>query len=148
MNLKTNLAVALISLASCLTGAAKAMSIHDFGKMNNDDEATYVALLVEGSAEMLRAHGQPEQARKVIAFFKESGKDGGVQQFASNLKMVDALNKRNSINPNNRAPVYQVEDAMELTLKDDGIIVPASYLLTINKDFRPSGPSRPRTIGQ
>ena len=116
------------------------MSIHDFGKMNRDDEATYVALLVEGSAEMLKAHGQPEQARKAISFFKDSSKDGGVQQPASHLQMVNALNKRNAINPNNRAPVYQVEDAMELTLKDDGIIVPASYLLTINKDFRPSGP--------
>ena len=148
MNLKGKLVAVSFFVAMGFSTAARAMSIHDFGKMNNDDEATYVALLVEGSAEMLRAHGQPEQARKVIAFFKESGKDGGVQQFASNLKMVDALNKRNSINPNNRAPVYQVEDAMELTLKDDGIIVPASYLLTINKDFRPSGPSRPRTIGQ
>ena len=122
--------------------AARAMSIHDFGRMNNDDEATYVTLLVEESAEMLKAHGQPEQASKAIAFFKVTGKFGGTQQFASNLRTVDALNKRNAINPNNRAPVYQVEDAMELTLKDEGIIVPASYLLTASKDFRPSGPPR------
>ena len=145
MNLKANLAVSLILLVSCLTGSAKAISIHDFGKMNIDDEATYVALLVEGSAQMLKANGQPDQARKAIAFFKDSSKDGGVQQLAAHLMVVDALNKRNAINPNNRAPVYQLEDAMEQTLKDEGIIVPVSYLLTINKDFKPSGPPRPRT---
>jgi len=146
MNLKVSWAVALISLASCFTGAVKAMSIHDFGKMNPDDEATYVALLVVGSAKMLKAHGQPDQARKTISFFKESGKDGGLQQFASHLKTIDALNKQNAINPNNRAPVYQIEDAMEQTLKDHGIIVPVGYLLTINKNFMPSGPPRPVTI--
>jgi hypothetical protein len=117
------------------------MTIHDFGRMNRDDEATYIALLVEGSAKMLRAQGQPDQARKTIAFFKDSSKDGGVQQFASHLQTVDALNKRNAINPNNRAPVYQIEDAMELTLKDKGIIVPVSYLLTINQNFKQSMPS-------
>ena len=116
--------------------------------MNNDDEATYVSLLVEASAKMLKANGQPDQARRAISLFKDSGKNGGVPQLASNLKMVNALNKRNAINPNNRAPAYQVEDAMELTLKDAGIIVPTSYLFKISKDFRPSGPPRQHTIGQ
>ena len=148
MNLKTKLAVALISFAPCLTGGASAMSVEDFARMNADDEATYVAILVEASAKMLKANGQPDQARKAISLFKDSSKNGGVPQLASNLKMINALNKRNAINPNNRVPVYQVEDAMELTFKDEGIIVPTSYLLTISKDFRPSGPLRPRTIGQ
>jgi len=147
MNLRANLAVVLISVAFCFTSTAKAISIHDFGKMNLDDESTYIALLVSGAAEMLKAHGQPDQASKAIAFFKDTSKDGGVQQLASHIKMVDALNKRNAINPNNRAPVYQIEDAMEQTLKDEGIIVPVSYLLTINQNFKPSGPPRPRTTG-
>jgi len=97
---------------------------------------------------MFKTHGQPDEAHKIISFFKDSSKDGGVQQFASHLKTAEALNNRNAINPNNRAPVYQVEDAMELTLKDNGILVPASTLLTIGKDFRPAGPPRSRTAGQ
>ena len=147
MNPKASLAVALVSVASCLTSAAQAMSLHDFGKMNIDDEATYVALLVDGTAKMLKAKGQPDQARKAIALFNDSSKNGGVPQLAYNLKTINALNNRNAINPNNRAPVYQVEDALELTFKDAGIIVPASYLLTINKNFRPSGPPRSLSTG-
>jgi hypothetical protein len=58
------------------------------------------------------------------------------------------MNKRNAINPNNRAPVYQVEDAMASTLKSAGVIVPANYLLTAGKDFKPDGPPRQHTMGQ
>lgn len=142
MNLKIKLAVALISIAPCFTVCAKAMTFDEFARMNNDDEAGYVAFLVEASAKMLKANGQPDQADKAIALFHDPGKDGGVSKLASNLKMLHGLNNRNATNPNNRAPVYQVEDAMALTLKDDGIIVPASYLLTAGNDFRPSGPPR------
>jgi hypothetical protein len=142
MKLKARLMVALISLALVPATGAKAMSIEDFGRMNNDDEATYVALLIEASAHMLRAHGQPDQASKTIAYFKVPGRQGGVQQFAAHLQAINSLNNRNAINPNNRAPVYQVEDAMESTLKDEGIFVPAKYLLESIKDFRPTGPPR------
>jgi hypothetical protein len=148
MNLKVKLAIALISFAPCLTVCAKAMSLDDFAKLNNDDEAGFVAFLVEASSQMLKANGQPDQASKAISLFNDSSKNGGVQQLASNLKMLNGLNKRNAINPNNRAPVYQVEDAMALTLKDDGIIVPTSYLLTASKDFRPSGPPRQHIFSQ
>jgi len=122
MNLKVCSGVVFILLAACVTGA-RAMPILDFGRLNLDDQATYVTLMVEGSAELLRAHGEPEQAGKAIAFFKDSSKEGGVHQFASHLKEVNGLNLIHATNPNNRAPVYQVEDAMEMTLKDAGIIV-------------------------
>jgi hypothetical protein len=142
MNLKPSLALVLILLAPCLATGARAMPILDFARLNNDDEATYVTLLVEGSAAMFKAHGQPDQARKIILFFKVPGKDGGVYRFADQLKKVDALNNKNAINPNNRAPVYQVEDAMAATLKNEGFIVPVSYLLTLGNDFQPAGPPR------
>jgi len=148
MNLKANLAIVLISFAPFQTFCAKAMSFDDFARMNNDDEAGYVAFLVEASAQMLKAKGQPDQAGKAISLFNDSSKNGGVQQLASNLKMFYGLNKRNAINPNNRIPAYQFEDAMALTLKDQGIIVPASYLLTAGKDFSPSGPPRQHIFSQ
>jgi hypothetical protein len=129
-------------------GIAPAMSIHDFAKMTVDDQATYVTALVEGSAKMLRTQGQPAQADKAIAFFKDSSKNGGVTQLASQLKQLNGLNKRNAINPNNKAHSYVVEDAMEAALKDEGIIVPLSYLLTINKDFTPTGYRLSPTLGQ
>jgi hypothetical protein len=147
MNLKAKLALALTMFTLGFTVGAKAMSFDDFARMNNDDEAGYVAFLVETSAQMLKANGQPDQAGKAISFFKNSSNNGGVRQLASNMKMLNALNKRNAINPNNRAPVYQIEDAMELTLKDAGIIVPAKYLLASSQNFVPAGPPRSRTVG-
>jgi hypothetical protein len=141
MNLKIWLAIALVFLVP----DANAMSIHDFGRMNDDDEATYVTLLVEGSAQMFKAQGQPDQARKVIAFFKTPGKDGGTYQFADELKQAFAANQRNATNPNNRVPERQVEDAMAATLKAQGFPVSAGYLLSVSQGFRPLGLPRAQT---
>jgi len=116
------------------------MSIYLFAKMKNDDQATYITSMVEGAAKMLKDQGQAAQSQKTLDLFGDAGKNGGINQFVANLKLVDAQNRRNAINPNNRHPVLQVEDAMELTLKDNGIIVPTSYLLTINQSFMPSAP--------
>jgi hypothetical protein len=143
MKSKMYLAVGLLLLMALGSGCAHAISFHDFIRMNDDDDATYVTALVEGTAKMLRANGQPDQARKLIAFFKDSSKQGGVNQLAMNMKMLDGLNNRNAINPNNRAHVYEVEDAMALTLKNKEIIVPVGYLLAINQNFQPAGLPRP-----
>jgi hypothetical protein len=35
---------------------------------------------------------------------------------------------------------YEVEHALALTLETNGILVPLSFLLTVNKDFKPSYP--------
>jgi len=124
------------------------MSIRDFAAMNIDNQSTYVSLLVDGAATFLKAHAQPEQAKKAISFFKDSSKEGGVHQLASELKQLNAMNNLNATNPNNRAHVYEIEDAMEIILKDKGIIVPLSYLRTINKDFSPFSQRLPQAIGQ
>jgi hypothetical protein len=142
---RARLAAALVLLIALGSGRVQALSFHDFIRMNDDDDATYITAMVEGAAKLLRANGQPDQAREVVAFFKDSSKQGGVNQLAMNMKAMDGLNNRHAINPNNRAHVYEVEDAMALTLKDKGIIVPASYLLTINQNFQPVGPPRPVT---
>ena len=138
------------ALSFGLLGAypALALPIHDFAKMKMDDQATYVTSLVEGAASMLKTHSQPDQAQKALTLFKDSGKTGGLNQFVLNLKMMEGMNNRNATNPNNRAHVYEVEDAMELTLKHNGIIVPASYLLTINQNFIPSSAKLPPSLSQ
>ena len=123
-------------------GPAQAMTLEAFGRMNNDDEASYIALLVESSSKMLRANGQAAQADKAIALFNDPSPHGGVSQLGSNLKTMYGLNNRNSTNPNNRAPVYQIEDAVSLTLKNAGIIVPVSYLQQVGATLRAEGPPR------
>ena len=142
MNLKSWCAVVPIALAPSFSTRANAMSIHDFGRMNDDDEATFVTLLVEGSAQYFKAQGQPDQASKVIAFFKTTGPDGGTYQFADQLKQAFAFNSRIETNPNNRVPERLVEDAMASTLKAQDLPVPTKYLLTVSQGFHAYGPPR------
>jgi hypothetical protein len=129
--------------AGLFSGSAQAMTLDNFARLNVDDESTYVTMLVEGSAKMLREQGKPDQADKVVALFKDSSKTGGVSQLATNLKTAYTTNNMHATNPNNRVPDLQVEDAMARTLKENGFAVPVSYLLAIQKDFRPTGLRRP-----
>jgi hypothetical protein len=136
------LAAAVLALILLGASHARAIAILDFGRLNVDDEATYVSNLVEGAAKYLRAHGHPEQAQKAIDLFKNSTKQGGVSQLAVNVKLLQDENTRNQQNPNNRVPVYDVETAMQQTLADNGIIVPVAYLKSINRGFQPFFPLR------
>ena len=136
---------ALLSLAPWFSSHSGAMTILAFGKMNDDDEATFVTLLVEGSAKMFKDQGQPDQAAKVIAFFKVPGRDGGVYKLGDQIKQAYAANVKNGTNPNNRTPDLLVEDAMAATLRDRGLPVPAKYLIAVGKDFHPIGPPRGKT---
>jgi hypothetical protein len=142
MNCNSFLAASLLALCLVGSGPVNGMSLIDFGHLNNDDEATYVALLLEGAAKILKARGQPDQADKAIALFHDPGTNGGMSQFALNLRAINTLNSRNSTNPNNRAPVYGIEDAMAQTLGGAGINVPVSDLKAIGQDFKPAGPPR------
>jgi hypothetical protein len=112
-------------LVALIAGRANAMDILDFARMHLDDQATYVANLVESAAKSLRAHGHPDQADRVIALFHDSSRNGGVAQMAMNLGKLHGENDRAATNPNNRTPAYTVEDALVLTLRDNGINVSA-----------------------
>ena len=108
--------------------------------MNNDDEAGFIAFEVQASADFLKAHGHPDQADKVIALFREPDPDGGVYRLADNLKQLYALNRKSDSQARDAgASPYLVEDAIALTLRGAGIIVPAKALLQAGDGFRPSG---------
>ena len=142
MKRATYLAAGVLALSLLSSSTTKAMSLTDFERLNDDDEASYVTFLVEGTEKMLRAREQPDLAERAIALFKDTSKYGGVSQLASNIREINGLNNRNATNPNNRAAVYGVEDAMAITLKDAGITVSADYLLSLGRDFKPTGPPR------
>lgn len=140
MNDKPSLAVvALVSLLF-LAGNAQAISVEKFVGLNNSDRASYVASLVEGAAAMLKAKGQPDQAQKAVDLFHDASPRGGVNQLALNLRQINETNNRNATNPNNRKKPFDIEDAMAMTLKQNGIIVTADYLRTLNRGFVPSFP--------
>jgi hypothetical protein len=148
MNLHARIAAALLALTLLSTGHAPAMSILRFARMNLDDQATYITALVEGAAHQLRAAGHPDQAQKAIDLFKDPSKQGGLNQLAMNLKNLQIQNIHNGDNPNNRIPDADVEAAMELTLRDNGITLPAGSLKNVNHDFHPMFPPRSHNDGQ
>jgi hypothetical protein len=137
---------AFLATLALIPGSAPAMTIDNFARLTLDDEASYVAMMVARSAKMLRTQGKADQADKAVALFKDSSKSGGVNQFAMNLKAAHNRNNLKATNPNNRTPDLQVEDAMAATLKDNGIGVPVSFLLSLQREFQPSGIRRKITL--
>ena len=121
---------------------APAMEILFFARMALDDQATYVTSLVEDSAKMLRATGHPDQAQKAIALFKDPTKNGGLNQLVVNMRHLQAQNTMTQSATNGRATNYDVEAAMQMTLRRNGIEVPLKFLESINKTFAPSLPLR------
>jgi hypothetical protein len=149
MHLKARLATVVLALAASWLGAghSRAMDFFFFSRLALDDQATYVTSLVEESAKMLRKTGHPDEAQKAIALFKDPTNHGGVHELATNMKELALQNTRNADNPNSRAPVYDVEMAMQLTLKDNGVDVPLKFLESVNKNFAPTLPLRSHAIG-
>ena len=143
--IKKYLAGAVLSAALFFTTAANAMPIPRFDKMAQSDKNDYRASLVEGAAKALNAHGDAQQAQKLFALFTDQGENGGARQLAKNMEIFRELNKENAANPNNKEPVYEVEHALALTLKDNGIVVPVDVLLTLGKDFKPKSPPSEKT---
>jgi hypothetical protein len=117
---------------------ASAMPIAQFDKIDRNDKSDYVTLLVQGAAKGLADHGQTDQAKKVMDLFRDPSVRGGAHQFAQNLQAARELNAQNATDPNNKQPPYEVENALAVTLKQNGIVVPVSFLLSFNKDFKPS----------
>jgi hypothetical protein len=121
--------------AALLVGTtALAMQIPQFDRMDFRDRSEYRTLLVKGVYDDLTARGETDQAEALLSFFKDRSENGGFRQFDKNLDMLRALDQDT---PDKTSP-YEVEDVMALTLKNNGILVPVSTLLAINKNFRPS----------
>src|ERR1035437_4082582 len=143
--IKKYLAGTVLSAALLFTGEANAMQIPQYDKMAQSDKEDYRVLLVEGAASALDGHGKHEQSQKLIALFLDKSDNGGSTQLAKNLQATRIINARNAKDPNNEQPPYEVEHALFLTLKDNGINIPVSVLLAIGKDFKPSSPPSGKT---
>jgi hypothetical protein len=125
----------LLATAFIFVGAARAMPIPQFDKMTVSDRGTYTTLLIKGSVDALTTRGNAHDADKLFALF-DSG--DGLKQLFHNLDTLRLLNQKQSIDPNDRHPVYEFEQAFALTLKQNNIIIPLNFILTINKDFKPA----------
>ena len=133
------LAATFLSAAMLFSGAAQAMTIQQFDKMANDDQAEYVSELVSGAEKVLTDEGKADQAKKVENLFTTNAPDGntsiGMSQFMITLALMRLNDAKNAVDhPND--PRLEVEDTMFLMLQKNRVELPDSFF-TVNKNFKP-----------
>jgi hypothetical protein len=131
---------AVLSTALLFSGMGNAMQISQYDNMDKHDRDRYVTLLIKGTHDHLSANGQSAQAEKVLYIFEKSSTKFGWPQFERNLHMARVLNAKHAADRNIKKAPFEVEQAFALTLQNNGVLVPVTFLLTINKDFKPSYP--------
>ena len=129
----------IFSAVLLISAAAQAMEIQKFDRMAAQDQGDYIVVLIEGAQKVLIASGKKDLARKVHVLFTRTlpGDDApvGVVMFESNLARARLADLRN-LQKNPHAPRLEVEDAMAVTLKKNGIELPTSFY-TVASGFRP-----------
>ena len=119
---------AVLSTALLFSGMGNAMPIPQYDGMDKHDQTRYVTLLIKGTHDHLSANGQSAQAERVLYLFENSSTKFGWPQFERNLHMARVLNAKHAADPNNKKAPYEVEQALSLTLQNNGILVPVTFL--------------------
>jgi hypothetical protein len=137
--------VASLSWASLLAASsAEAMEIKQFDKMASEDKGEYVSLLVGGAERVLKGEGRADLAAKVEEIFTETLPGDqitvGMGEFQRNLARAGVTDAKNVAKDPN-AQRLEVEDAMAVTLKKNGIDLPQSFF-TVNSNFHPKLPPK------
>ena len=137
-------AALLMSASLLLASAAPAMEIEKFDKMAAKDQSEYIVVLIEGAQQVLIKEGKKEFAAKIHALFTTTlpGDDApvGIIEFERNLARARLADIRN-LEKDPHAPRLEVEDAMAVTLKKNGIELPVGFY-TVASGFRPHYPPK------
>ena len=134
------LAATFILSALLLTNAAEAMPIQQYDRMSANDQADYTSLLVGGAEQVLKDAGRPDEAAQVEHLFTTRREAGdkitlGMVELELNMSVVRQADADNLVKNPNAKPV-QVEIAMILTLKNNGIILPKNFI-HVGDSFQP-----------
>jgi hypothetical protein len=123
---------------------ARAMEIERFDKMAGADQGDYLVVLIVGAQRVLVDSGRKDLADKVHILFTRTiaGDDApvGLVEFERNLARARLADLRN-LEKDPRAPRLEVEDAMFVTLKKNGIELPNAFF-TVASGFRPKLPPK------
>jgi hypothetical protein len=140
--MKKYLATTFLSATMFFTGVAQAMQIQQFDKMAGQDQSDYINVLIDGAEKVLADEGRSDLAKQVEHLFttKEAGDSDtlGMISFEARLASLRAIDARNAEN-NPGAPRLEAEHAMFQALKDNGIILPKSFM-TVASGFKPKLP--------
>jgi len=134
----------IVSASLSVSAAAHAMEIRQFDKMDLHDQGDYVELLIRGAESTLTAAGRADEAAQVEKLFtiKDPGdRDShGIIEFELSLAHAREADARRVLKDAN-APRLEVEDAMAVMLKKNGIALPDSFF-TVNANFHAKLPPR------
>src|SRR5215470_9727795 len=132
------LVLAIVSLPDWL----RAMEIREFDKMSAEDRQAYMNFLSEAAQKVLLEAGRKDDAAKVYKLFNEVNpgnvlSDGEIA-FEGNLDRLRVADvKKHAENPDARR--LEVEDALFVTLKKGGVVLPPSFY-DAGKNFKPKHP--------
>jgi len=114
-----------------LINTAQAIEIRQYDKMADQDQADYIQVFVDGAQKVLKDEGRGDLANKMDALFTEVPAGDkvslGMEEFEDNLALVRVYDAHNVVK-NPTIPRLEVEHAMILTLKKNGIILPKSFM--------------------
>ena len=138
------LVAAFMSAAMLLPSMVQAMEIRQFDKMANQDQGDYIQVLVDGAQKVLIAEGRSDLANKMDQLFTEVHHGDtmslGMIEFERNLAIVRLDDAKNAAaHPND--PRSEVEDAMAITIENNGIELPDSFF-TVASNFHPKLPPK------
>jgi hypothetical protein len=121
-----------------------AMEIQKFDMMSSEDRQAYMDFLPEAAQRLLAEAGRKDDASKVHNLFKEIHpgnvlSDGEIA-FEENLDRARVADvKKHAEDPSARR--LEVEDALFVTLKKAGVVLPQSFFV-VGKDFKPKHPPK------
>jgi hypothetical protein len=133
----------LLALAAILsTSVAQAMEIEKFDRLAFQDQGDYIELLVDGAQKVLIDEGKRDLAAKVGELFTETLPGDkmplGLVEFERNLALARVADAKR-VEKDHNAPRLEVEHAMIVTLKKNGIILPKSFM-SVGNNFKPKHP--------
>jgi hypothetical protein len=140
--LKGFIAGTVLSASFLMAGSAQAMPIPQYDAMTASQKGAYDVFLIEGAANYLASQGDNAGAAKVRGLLEiDPGQatKPAMQQFIANINGTRQLNQQHASDPGFKP--FEVEHALALTLKQNGIVVPVSKLLQVGQTYKPSQPS-------
>ena len=122
---------ALLASTLFFSGPLQAMTFQQYDKMSDDNQAEYVAALIQVAEKTLTDDSRSNDAAKVSKVFTTNDPGDkisiGMTEFMRNLALARVADvKRAAQNPSGER--LEVEHAMIVTLKRNGIILPKSFM--------------------
>ena len=129
-----------MSLLSISVAAAMEMRMYD--RLSASDQGTYVALMITGAHKILVDAGRNEEAVKFSKLFNEvrpgDQMSVGMLELEANIDNVRVLDA-DRYAKDHSVQRLEVEQAMALTLKRNGIVMPKAFM-HVNDGFKPRDP--------